>query len=128
MSAKWLTFWRVLAAIEIVGFLASALVAATSFAALHVTWIALAHDPNLLLSSGVTFVTAALVALALCAGLLLTIPFVLIGEWAAWRDHRRDADDPIPPRPYFSPGGLTREYNDPENATGKLPRSKRLVD
>ncbi|MGH9487146.1 MAG: hypothetical protein ACRD04_06090 [Terriglobales bacterium] len=102
----WNLFWRWIVLCEVVGMIVCGLLSAMSWQALHVTWLALYHHPNLLLSVGTTFISAALAALVLFAGFVVSLPVLAISEWVSSREKlaiaRREAAiatvTPIPVR------------------------------
>ncbi len=98
----WNWCWRWIVLCEVVGMIVSGLLSAMSWQALHVTWLALYHHPNLLLSVGTTFVSAALAALVLFAGFLVSLPVLAISEWVGSRERLVAARRELVPSPVAS--------------------------
>lgn len=84
----WLWIWRVLLLVELVGMIVSGLIAAFSWQTLHVTMLALYHQPSLLLDAGTVFVSASIASAVLLVGFICTTPVLLLLEWFAARSHR----------------------------------------
>lgn len=89
MSKAWLWIWRLLLLVELVGMIVSGLIAAFSWQTLHVTMLALWHQPNLLLDAGTVFVSASIASLVLLVAFVFTTPVLLLLEFFASRSRNR---------------------------------------
>lgn len=90
MRYWWLWLWRVAVVAELAGFLIAGLVAAFSWQALHVTWMAMYHHPDLVLQTGTIFVSASIAAGVFLMVFLLSLPVLGISELVSLRTRSRE--------------------------------------